>query len=273
MPPRIVFIIPYRDREAQMFVFKKYMKYVLEDYKKEDYAIYFVEQCDDRDFNRGAMKNLGFLAMKEKYPTSYKKMTFVFNDIDTFPYRKKLLDYETTPRKIKHFFGFENTLGGIFSICGEDFDTLGGFPNFWTWGYEDNTLYDKVLKSTNIHIDRTNFYHIFDHKIVHMTDSLKRTINLNQVKQEPIIEETNNLRAIVNIEYKIWKDMIRVKNFDISLPYQEKISKHTMNLTDHPTKIQAMKEKHVYGYSKTKPIRGSSNIKGGQPIFGGMNFL
>ena len=42
--PRMVFIIPYRDREEQKFVFEKYMNYILEDYKKSDYAIFFVEQ-------------------------------------------------------------------------------------------------------------------------------------------------------------------------------------------------------------------------------------
>jgi hypothetical protein len=190
------------------------MKYIMEDFKKSEYSIFFVEQKDNRDFNRGALKNIGFLAMKKKYPSSYKKMTFVFNDIDTFPYKKRLLNYKTQKGIIKHFFGFENTLGGIFSITGEDFESIS------------------------------------DHKIVHMTDSLKRVINLNQINDKDItIEENNNLHSIVNLEYKLQGNMIYVFWFDVSLPYYEKIDKHEMNLTDHPNSIQRLKQDFVKGVS------------------------
>ena len=248
--PKIVFIIPYRERQEQKFVFEKYMKYIMEDFKKSEYSIFFVEQKDKRDFNRGALKNIGFLAMKKKYPSSYKKITFIFNDIDTFPYKKGLLNYKTQKGIIKHFFGFENTLGGIFSITGEDFESILGFPNFWTWGYEDNIIQNKALKSGRIIIDRSNFYPIFDHKIVHMTDSLKRVINLNQINDKDItIEENNNLHSIQNLEYKLQGNMIYVTCFDINLPYYEKIDKHVMNLTDHPNSIQRLKQDFVKGVS------------------------
>ena len=246
MYPKIVFIIPYRDRVEQKFVFEKYMKYIMEDYKKSDFRIFFVEQKDSRDFNRGALKNIGFLAMKKKYPSDYKKISFVFNDIDTFPYKKGLLDYRTQRGYVKHFFGFENTLGGIFSIIGEDFEKVGGFPNFWTWGYEDNVIQNKILKNGTLIIDRSNFYPIFDHKIVHMTDSLKRIINLNQVTDKDItIESSNNLWSICDLQYKIIENMIYVTNFDIVLPYTEKIDKYEMKLTDNPKNIEKLKRNFV----------------------------
>ena len=58
--PKIVFIIPYRDRVEHKEFFTVYMKHVLEDIPKTDYEIYFVEQKNTLPFNRGAMKNIGF---------------------------------------------------------------------------------------------------------------------------------------------------------------------------------------------------------------------
>ena len=46
------------------------MKYILEDISNEDYKIFYVKQCDNRPFNRGALKNIGFIAVKNKYPKS-----------------------------------------------------------------------------------------------------------------------------------------------------------------------------------------------------------
>ena len=60
--PKRVFIVPYRSRIQHKFFFSKYMSFILED--QDDYEIYFSHQCDARTFNRGATKNIGFLAIK-----------------------------------------------------------------------------------------------------------------------------------------------------------------------------------------------------------------
>ena len=88
--PERIFIVPYRNRPQQKFFFSKQMSFLLED--ADDYEIFFVHQNDTRYFNRGAMKNIGFLAMKEKYPEDYQNMNFIFNDVDTLPFNK-LFDY------------------------------------------------------------------------------------------------------------------------------------------------------------------------------------
>ncbi len=77
--PKLVFIVPYRARKPQKTHFSIYMKYILEDYNSDEYKIFFVHQMDTRSFNRGAIKNIGFLAIKNLYPNYYKNITFGLN--------------------------------------------------------------------------------------------------------------------------------------------------------------------------------------------------
>jgi len=177
--PKLVFIVPFRNRREQKQVFDNVMPTILEDIPSTDYKIYFVQQCDTRDFNRGAMKNIGFLAMKEKYPNHYQDFTFVFNDVDTMPRKKNLLNYNTEVGTIKHFYGQENTLGGIVSIKGSDFEKTLGYPNFWAWGYEDNMLQIRALKY-GLTIDRSTFFKIGDPNILQLNENLNRIINRDE---------------------------------------------------------------------------------------------
>src|SRR5210317_859966 len=84
--PKLVFIVPYRDKYAEKDFYMAQMLKVLEDYPDTYYKIYYIHQNDNRQFNRGAMKNIGFLILKNKYPSYYKDITLVFNDIDVMPY-------------------------------------------------------------------------------------------------------------------------------------------------------------------------------------------
>ena len=47
-------------------------------------------------------------------------------------------------------------LGGIVSITAGDFEKINGFPNLWSWGYEDNALNQRA-KFHNITIDEVSF--------------------------------------------------------------------------------------------------------------------
>jgi hypothetical protein len=174
--PKFAFIVPYRDRETDYLVFSEKMKYILEDVPSIDYVIHYVHQCDDREFNRGAMKNIGFMAMRDRYPTDYRNITFVFNDVDTLPLLKNTFNYETVPGTIKHFYGFTFTLGGIVSITGGDFERLNGFINLWAWGFEDNALYNRAV-AAGLTIDRSVFFRISDKNVESATGDHYRTVN------------------------------------------------------------------------------------------------
>ena len=212
--PKIIFIIPYRNRENQKQEFIKHMtEVILLDEPAGSYEIYFAHQADKRPFNRGAMKNIGFLAMKRKYPNNYKEITFVFHDVDTFPAEKGLIDYETTPGIVKHFYGYIFALGGIFSIKGGDFERSLGFPNFWGWGLEDNVIQERCLK-IGLNIDRSQFYHMQDKRIIRAFDGFDRIIS----KRDSVVykrETPDNLLALRNISWLASNEYINVMSINI----------------------------------------------------------
>lgn len=210
--PKLVFIIPYRDRVEHKEFFTVYMKHVLEDIPKTDYEIYFVEQKDTLPFNRGAMKNIGFLALKYKYPNHYKNITFVFNDVDTVPYSKNVIDYNTTSGIVKHFYGFKFALGGIFSIKGEDFEKTNGFPNFWSWGGEDNYM-QKRVEYVGLYIDRSVFFNILDKNILQLCDGIKRLICRKEAATVVNMSTADGLVTIRNLNYEFKDEYINVYNF------------------------------------------------------------
>jgi hypothetical protein len=200
--PKLIFIVPYRDRERQKHHFSIYMKYIMEDYNKDDYEIYYSHQTDSRMFNRGATKNIGFMVMREKYPNDYKNITFVFNDVDTLPTMKNLFDYVTYPGTVKHFYGFTFALGGIVSINGGDFEKCNGFPNNWGWGLEDNALNDRVLQHS-LTINRDQFCPINSKNIIHLYDDPSRLVNTREPLAYVNGKLIDNLNNISNLYYSI----------------------------------------------------------------------
>lgn len=209
--PKIVFIVPYRDRVQHKQFFTKYMEFLMEDYEKEDYEIFFIHQCDNRPFNRGAMKNLGFIAIKSKYPNEYKNMTFVFNDVDTLPYTKNLLPYETTHGVVKHFYGVTFALGGIFSITGGDFEKVNGFPNLWGWSQEDNMIQSRVING-GIKIDRSVFFPILNNNILQFTDGIHKIISKKEILQT-LRSYIHGLNSLHNIKMTYDNEYINIHSF------------------------------------------------------------
>ena len=201
--PKFVFIVPYRSRIQHKYYFSNYVTSILKD-SIEPYEIYFSHQCDARSFNRGGTKNIGFLAVKNKYPNNYKDITFVFNDIDTLPF-SNIFDYQTTPGVVKHFYGFEYALGGIVSITGADFEATNGFPNFWGWGMEDNVLQNRCEK-IGLQIDRSQFYPIGSPNILQLFDGVSRLINRKDPWRAHHDNGVDGIRSIHKLEYSIDKE-------------------------------------------------------------------
>lgn len=207
----LIFIVPYRDREQQMLFFNKHMsETILEDIN--DSRILFIHQNDDRPFNRGAMKNIGFLVVKDLYPDNYKDITLVFNDVDTAPYTKNFIDYNTEFGNVKHFYGFTFTLGGIVSIKAGDFEKVNGFPNLWTWGFEDNELQKRVINNKLV-IDRRQFYTIMDKNILQCNDGTTKVRNKLEQHRYLKFKTDEGIHDIHNLKYNITNNMVNITDF------------------------------------------------------------
>jgi len=199
--PKKVFIIPYRDRKEQLYFFQHYMNVILAN-DMTDYELYFSHQYDKRPFNRGAVKNIGFLAIKTKYPNDYQDMDFIFNDVDTIPY-KKIFPYETTRGVVAHYYGSYTTLGGIVVIKGSDFELINGYPCLWSWGLEDAVLQERCIYN-RLRIDRSNFYPIGSPEILQLFDGMKRLINKSECERGSNNPQ-DGITTIKNLYYSLDK--------------------------------------------------------------------
>lgn len=245
--PKRVFIVPYRNRVQHKFFFSKYMSFILEDC--DDYEIYFSHQCDARTFNRGATKNIGFLAIKDKYPNDYKDITFIFNDVDTIPFNK-IFDYQTTHGVVKHYYGFKYALGGIVVMKGADFEKINGFPCFWGWGMEDNAI-QKRCDGYGLSVDRSIFYEIGSPEILQLFDGISRIISKKDPWRGENDDGVDGIRTIHQLKYSI-DEKSENPNDNIFTVHNSRI--FFINISTFLTRIPFGSEEY-YNYDLREPKR------------------
>jgi hypothetical protein len=289
-PPKYIFIVPYRDREPHRVFFSTYIQKIMEDIPPEDWNYFFIHQSDKRPFNRGAMKNIGFLAVKDKYPTDYKNIIFIFNDVDTLPYDKNVLNYHTEFGVIKHFYGFNFALGGIFSIRGVDFERINGFPNYWAWGGEDNVIQQRA-KEFGLIIDRSNFYTIGNTAILQFADGIKRLICRDELATSIMPNNTDGINTISQLTFSVYTDthMVDVNTFKTYIsPDQLLFEEQTLdrlskirvsplkaiqNIRELKGKFEITNTKHVVSVNEEEPQRVNGINNSNQIIQPQMPFM
>lgn len=202
MPPDRIFIIPFKNRQQHLYPFLNHMYNYLINLDNKINKFFFINQCQNIPFNRGAMKNIGFLYVKKKWPNDYKHITLIFHDIDSLPRYNNIIPYDTQKGTVCHYYGRDFALGGLFAIKGEDFEKTKGFPNFWGWGLEDNLMQERALKY-NLKIDRSIFFHIIDTKnIIRLFDGYKRILGKRDINIYKF-ENPDCLLDIQNLHYTV----------------------------------------------------------------------
>ena len=219
MEPEIVIIVPYKNRKSHYNFYIKYMNNYMNNIYKKNFKIFFCNQLEDKPFNRGAIKNIGFLICKKLYK-NYKNITFMFQDIDTLPIHN--LDLKTNRGIIKDFYGVDKALHSLFTINGADFEKLKGYPNFWYWGFEDNVLYDKAINN-NLKIDRSIYYELGDTKNIIILDNNDKSKRLFSNKQgwDYLNKNYDNFDDLKNIKYTIFNNFFNIESYETHTNYKD----------------------------------------------------
>jgi len=213
--PHTIFIVPYRDRQEHKARFDKFFEELKthKGWSASDVRIVYSHQCDTRPFNRGAVKNIGFLAMQQEYPEAWPNITFVFHDVDSIPSTADLFRYEAIKGSVSHYYGYAFALGGMFAIKGADFAAAGGFPNFWGWGLEDNVINERVLAS-GLKVDRSEFVPIRDKRVWRPFDGYTRNPSNREVAMYKFKEQLDGFSDIRSLAYSCVNEYVNITGFD-----------------------------------------------------------
>ena len=198
-------IIPYRNREHHLHVFKSYMNNIL--------PIYVIEQADNALFNRGKLLNIGFDMLQREYTH------FFFHDVDMLPI--SFNDYKQ-PFECAHLaysvsqFDYkplgQNYFGGVNLFSRDCFNQINGFSNqFYGWGGEDNELLKRcklnhiepiylpgVYVSLQHKSNRTDQIYNSNMRKFRRADAFNMSADgLNSLRYAVISNESNHIKVIL----------------------------------------------------------------------------
>jgi hypothetical protein len=211
------FIIPYRNRKEHLDEFIRRFTEYLKD-KDVDAQFYIIHQMNPKEFNRGAMNNIGFLEVCKTRPDGL----FIFHDVDTYPTYWGSIDYNCNKGEFRRPVlnqGAEN-LGLICSCWKEEMEKTNGFANYWGWGSEDGALYFRA-KRLGVNINQKNIIQYTDTRYVINHEHYRNVAvqHFNSAKNGTLLElekkSNDNSNGISNIEYEVLSSFELAPRFTI----------------------------------------------------------
>jgi hypothetical protein len=136
------------------------------------WEIWYIEQSDQKLFNRGALLNIGVLEVQRRFGTERAQdITLVFHDVDVTIREPGLIRYECQPGEVRHPYGENDARKGPILGCFcimrlGDFLRVGGFPNYYGWGLEDVALGHRCL-AHQIKINESGLIPRYSHTGIH----------------------------------------------------------------------------------------------------------
>eukprot|EP01137_Pigoraptor_chileana_P012473 Opistho-2@4358 len=161
MEEKFAIIIPFRNRNAHLAMYIKYMSWYFAQQPKPVCVegVYVIEQYDDAPFNKGWLMNAGYDILKRTGITHY-----VFNDVDFLPVLgvdygvRPLLPTQLSSEADVHAYRrsyLENT-GGCWTLTADMMERINGYSNkYLGWGGEDDDFYQRLVLSGLIEKDKS----------------------------------------------------------------------------------------------------------------------
>ncbi len=247
---KVAIIIPYRNREKHLEEFTKY-------FQNENFDVYVIEQMDNQKFNRGLLLNAGFHIASEKKDYDY----YIFHDVDSLPNEDLLQSYYYNGSKIIHYaspylgykYTFGDFFGGIVGMTKETFIKINGYPNnFYGWGGEDDSLYNRVsLSGFDVYRPTKGSYILLDHP-----EPKKEEIN--DLKRENILRDLKNWKIygysdIKNL-YILENEYTYGEKKNKSKSLSKSSSKKGLKVHVYQVKIAIVHPKYETHYSLMTPL-------------------
>ncbi|CAK8680430.1 unnamed protein product [Clavelina lepadiformis] len=220
---KLAIIVPYRDREKQLFWFLSHIHPILQRQMLE-YAIYVVNQAPGALFNRGKLMNVGFAeaSKRDRYDC------YVFHDVDLLAENDMCLYHcpefaEEARSNPKHLsvsvdkFKYEalhyelglcspvpyqasemQVFGGVAIFTEDQFISVNGFSNsYWGWGAEDDDLFLRTWRK-GYKIDRSHMNECSFHMLPHdqETKNPKSPMRYVLLKQSLLRQNTDGLNSL-----------------------------------------------------------------------------
>jgi hypothetical protein len=193
------FIIPYRNRKEHLNEFIQRFTGYLQG-TNIDAHFYVIHQITLGEFNRGAMKNIGFLEACKVRPDGL----FIFHDIDIYPTAWGSIIYDTPPNHIRHPIGSNENLGGICCFWKKEFERVNGFPNYNGWGIEDVTIWYRAKRyhipidhHKHVSLENTSLCIHHDHSRSHEKQNVTSNMNTTlHITEEKIGDTSNGLSSL-----------------------------------------------------------------------------
>jgi hypothetical protein len=246
-------IVPYRNREEQLDIFKKEITEYLNS-KNIEFELIIVEQKDDKPFNRGKLLNIGFQKAVE-LSCNY----VVFHDVDMIPinvdysYSNKVLHLATNFISDSDYSKetFDSYFGGVTMFPIEIFQKINGYSNeYWGWGFEDDDLLKRCIDNnveTNSSILRNRRTNIIGLNFSGKNSYIKIKNNINYTL--PIkINATFNINLILD-ELKDYDEytIFSIPGYDMTLTYNS-FGRYKFEFWDYQKNVYSITSKITKTY-------------------------
>ncbi|XP_046348978.2 beta-1,4-N-acetylgalactosaminyltransferase bre-4-like [Haliotis rufescens] len=208
-PQRLAIIIPYRDREVNLKILLNNLHRVLQKQQAE-YVIFVVEQENGTPFNRGLIKNIGYLEAKARCHFD----CFTFHDVDLVPESERNTYWCGTnavhhARRLdiwKYRVIYTYLFGGVITFNETFFSTINGYSNlFFMWGAEDDDLFHRVRKKhLKFEVSKDPRYTALKHtkETRHPEEKIKIYTNSTQRMDTDGLNSMGRLYRVISVDYK-----------------------------------------------------------------------